>query len=58
MERKNSGRTVFTEAQEFSEAGKHFFFFTGEQLQAGKYFYTIESPLGDVIVEKSLWIVK
>ena len=53
-----SGKVVFTDAQEFSGAGKHFFYFTGEQLPAGKYFYTIESPLGAVIVKQSLLLVK
>jgi hypothetical protein len=53
-----SGKVVFTDAQEFAGAGKHYFYFTGTQLPAGKYFYTIESPLGVVIVKQSLLIVK
>ncbi|MEP7234942.1 MAG: T9SS type A sorting domain-containing protein [Ignavibacteriota bacterium] len=52
------GKIVFKEKQEFSGAGQHFFYFTGERLPAGKYFYTIESPLGKVIVKQSLLIVK
>ena len=43
---------------EITGAGKHFFYFTGEQLPSGKYFYTIESPFGVVIVRQSLLIVK
>jgi hypothetical protein len=46
------------DAQNFAGTGKHFFYFTGTQLPAGKYFYTIESPLGAIIVRQSLLIVK
>jgi hypothetical protein len=53
-----SGKEVFDETQSFVGSGKHFFYFTGKQLPAGKYFYAIESPLGVVIVKQSLLIVK
>ncbi len=53
-----TGRKVYTDVQNFYGSGSHFFYFTGEQLPAGKYFYTIESPLGAVIVKQSLLIVK
>lgn len=53
-----SGRIVFKDVQTFSGSGKHFFYFTGEQLPSGKYFYTIESPVGAVIVKQSLLIVR
>ncbi len=53
-----TGKVVFKEIQSFSGSGKHFFYFTGERLPAGKYFYTIESPLGNKIVEKTMLIVK
>ncbi len=46
------------DVQNFAGSGKHFFYFTGERLPTGKYFYTIESPLGAVIVKQSLLIVK
>ncbi len=52
------GKTVYQDVQEFAGSGKHFFYFTGEQLPSGKYFYTIESPIGTVIMNKSLLIVK
>ena len=54
----DAGKLVYQDVQTFAGAGKHFFYFTGEQLPSGKYFYTIESPIGAVIVKKSLLIVK
>jgi hypothetical protein len=53
-----SGKVIYTDAQDFVGIGKHFFYFTGEQLPSGKYFYTIESPLGVTIIKQSLLIVK
>ncbi len=61
MQRKTTGiigSVVKEETMIFTGSGKHFFYFTGERLPAGKYFYTIESPLGTVIVKQSLLIVK
>ena len=54
----DAGKLVYQDVQTFAGSGKHFFYFTGEQLPSGKYFYTIESPIGAVIVKKSLLIVK
>ncbi len=53
-----SGKLIHTETENFNSTGTHFFFFTGEQLPSGRYFYTIESPLGNVIVNRTLLIVK
>ena len=51
------GQEILTESMEVTK-GKHFFFFTGEALPQGRYFYTIQSPVGKVIVKRSLLIVK
>lgn len=53
-----AGHTVYTDRMALAQGGKHAFNFSGEQLPAGKYFYTIESPMGHTIVSRSLLIVK
>ena len=53
-----AGNLVHTETNTFSGTGRHFFYFTGEDLPSGKYFYTIESPIGAIIVKRNLLIVK
>lgn len=52
-----AGQEILRESMEVTK-GKHFFFFTGETLPQGRYFYTIQSPRGRVIVQRSLLIVK
>jgi hypothetical protein len=53
-----SGKIIYTDISTFAGSGRHFFFFTGKDLPAGKYFYSIESPLGVTIVERTLLIVR
>jgi hypothetical protein len=53
-----TGKKVFTETMNATYAGKHFFYFTGDKLPTGTYYYTIEFPKGVVIVSKTMLIVK
>ncbi len=53
-----SGKAVYSETQTFAGSGKHYFYFTGQDLPSGTYYYTIESPLGRAIVRRQLLIVK
>ena len=53
-----SGKVVHSEISSFAGSGSHFFYFTAKDLPAGKYFYTIESPLGVTIVKRNLLVVK
>jgi hypothetical protein len=53
-----TGKNVFTETLNATYAGKHFFYFTGDKLPAGTYYYTIEFPRGVVIASKTMLIVK
>jgi photosystem II stability/assembly factor-like uncharacterized protein len=53
-----TGRSILQEEQPVSYAGKHFFYFTGERLPAGRYFYEIEFPKGEVIVSRTMLLAK
>ena len=53
-----NGQNVLTDDMDVLGSGQHFFYFTGDKLPAGKYFYTIEFPKGVVIATKSMLIVK
>jgi hypothetical protein len=53
-----AGQKVLNESMEAAYAGQHFFYFSGESLPAGKYFYQIEFPQGVVIVNRTMVIVK
>jgi hypothetical protein len=53
-----SGAIVFSQQQEITAKGRHAFYFSGESLPSGTYFYRIESPRGVMIVEKTMLIVK
>jgi hypothetical protein len=53
-----SGQLVFHEAQEITAKGRHAFYFSGERLPTGKYYYRIESPKGVPVVERTMLIVK
>jgi hypothetical protein len=52
-----TGNQVLTEEMEVNEAGKHFFFFTGEALPSGTYYYEIEFPKGKQVVAKRTMIL-
>lgn len=54
----SDGKEITTETMAFETSGKHFFFFTGERLPPGSYFYRIEFPKGNVIVSKQMLLVK
>ena len=53
-----TGKVVHTETESFDGAGKHFFYFNGKDVPTGTYYYTIESPIGVLIVKQTLLIVK
>jgi hypothetical protein len=53
-----AGGVVFTQEQEIAGKGRHAFYFSGEYLPAGTYYYRIESPRGFSIVEKTMLIVR
>lgn len=53
-----AGSKVHTETAQFTGSGKHSFQFTAEQLPTGTYYYAIESPLGAVIVQRTMLVVK
>lgn len=55
--RDQAGHEVVTDWMEVTR-GKHFFFFTGDNLPAGTYYYSIESPKGVLIVQRTMLIVK
>jgi hypothetical protein len=53
-----TGKLIYTYFDHFLTPGKHFFYFTAEQIPSGTYYYGIESPLGSVIVNKTMIVVK
>lgn len=54
-----TGKVVLTDDLVITDAGKHFFYFTGEQLPAGTYYYRIEFPKDErVIVQRAMILVK
>jgi len=53
-----SGKIIHSKTQQLAGGGKHSFHFSGSHLPSGKYYYTIESPLGAVIVKRTLLLVK
>jgi hypothetical protein len=53
-----TGKEVLKDAEEVTYAGTHFFYFTGDKLPAGTYYYQIQFPLGVVIQNKTMLIVK
>jgi hypothetical protein len=52
-----TGKLVLTEEMEVDAAGKRFFYFTGEDLPAGTYYYEIEFPKGKQVVAKRTMIL-
>jgi hypothetical protein len=53
-----TGQRVVADEMDASSAGRHFFYFTGALLPAGKYFYEIRTSDGGIVVKHSLLIVK
>lgn len=52
------GNVILTEDQDVTYNGTHFFYFTGNDLPSGTYYYQIEFPKGVVIVNRSMLLVK
>ncbi len=53
-----TGHEVLKDNMDATYAGKHFFYFTGDKLPAGTYYYQIEFPQGVVIVNRTMLLVK
>ncbi len=53
-----SGKQILQLNQDVAYAGTHFFYFSGQTLPAGIYYYKVEYPLGEVIVNKTILLVK
>lgn len=53
-----AGHAVLADEQEFTGGGRHFFFFTSDQMPAGTYYYRIEFPKGNVVVNRQMVVVK
>lgn len=52
-----TGKTVLTEEMEVTAPGKRFFYFTGDALPSGTYYYEIEFPKGKQVVAKRTMIL-
>ena len=53
-----TGHEVLKDNMDATYAGKHFFYFTGDKLPAGTYYYQIEFPQGVVIVNRTMLLIK
>ncbi len=53
-----TGKQIVVDMMDVLGAGKHFFYLSGARLPAGKYFYQIEFPQGNIIVSRTMMIIK